>query len=66
MACSEDYGLIDTKTGEADLTKLRQVAPELFVVKTIPTANAGNGAKQPGASDGSSMNAFIRAAAGRG
>ena len=63
---AQDYGLIDAKTGEANFAKLRQMAPELFVVKPLPTANAGNGARQPGASDGGSMNAFIRAAAGRG
>lgn len=63
---AQDYGLIDTKTGEADLTKLRQMAPELFVTKPLPTANAGNGAKAAGANDGKSMNDFIRAAAGRG
>lgn len=63
---AQDYGLVDAKTGEADFNKLRQQAPELFVSKTIPTANAGNGAKQGGVSDGRSMNDYIRAAAGRG
>jgi hypothetical protein len=63
---AQHYGLVDAKTGEADFNKLRQQAPELFVAKTIPTANAGNGAKQGGVSDGRSMNDFIRAAAGRG
>jgi hypothetical protein len=63
---AQEYGLVDAKTGEADFAKLRQQAPELFVAKTIPTANAGNGAKQGGVSDGRSMNDYIRAAAGRG
>ena len=62
---AQEYGLLDPKTGEADFTKLRQQAPELFAVKTLPTANAGNGAKQAGAVDGRNMNDFIRAAAGR-
>ena len=33
--------------------------------KTTPTANAGSGAKQAGATTGKDMNGFIRAAAGR-
>lgn len=32
---------------------------------STPTANAGNGARQSGVTDGKNMNAFIRAAAGR-
>lgn len=63
---AQDYGLVDAKTGEADFAKLRQMAPELFVTKQTPTAHAGNGAKQQGATDGRNMNSFIRAAAGRG
>ena len=62
---AQEYGLLDAKTGEADFAKLRQQAPELFASKVVPTANAGNGAKQAGAVDGRSMNDFIRAAAGR-
>lgn len=62
---AQEYGLLDAKTGEADFTKLRTQAPELFAAKIVPTANAGNGAKQAGAVDGKSMNDFIRAAAGR-
>jgi hypothetical protein len=62
---AQDYGLVDAKTGEADFAKLRQHAPELFVAKAMPTANAGAGAKQNGVSDGRSMNDFIRTAAGR-
>ena len=63
---AQDYGLVDARTGEADFAKLRQQAPELFVAKPVPSANAGAGAKQPGVNDGRSMNDFIRTAAGRG
>ena len=63
---AQDYGLVDAKTGEADFAKLRQQAPELFAAKPVPSANAGNGAGQPGVNDGRNMNDFIRAAAGRG
>lgn len=63
---AQDYGLVDAKTGEADFTKLKQQAPELFAAKPVPSANAGNGARQGGVTDGKSMNDFIRTAAGRG
>ena len=63
---AQDYGLVDAKSGEADFAKLRQQAPELFIAKPMPSANAGNGAGQPGVNDGRNMNDFIRAAAGRG
>lgn len=62
---AQDYGLVDAKSGEADFAKLRQMAPELFVTKVTPTANAGNGAKQTGVADGRNMNDWIRAASGR-
>lgn len=62
---AQEYGLVDAKTGEADFTKLRQMAPELFTVKPAPQGNAGNGAKQTGVADGRNMNDFIRAGAGR-
>jgi len=62
---AQDYGLVDAKSGEADFAKLRQQAPELFATKPVPSANAGNGAKSDGVSDGRNMNDFIRAAAGR-
>ena len=62
---AQDFGLVNEKTGEADFDKLKQLAPELFVTKVTPTANAGSGAAQTGATDSRSMNAFIRAAAGR-
>lgn len=62
---AQEYGLLDPKTGEADFTKLRTQAPELFAAKVTPTAHAGNGARQAGAVDGRTMNDFIRAAAGR-
>lgn len=45
---------------EADAKQLMAALPK----PGIPTANAGNGAKQPGATDAKSMNAFIRASAG--
>lgn len=47
---------------EADAKQLIASLPK----SGTPTANAGNGAKQPGAGDARNMNAFIRAAAGRG
>jgi len=45
---------------EADAKQLLAQLP-----KATLSANAGSGSRQPGASDGQSMNAFIRAAAGR-
>ena len=60
---ANDAGLVD-KTGDVDFEKLKQVAPELFAAKTLPTANAGNGAGQAGARQ-PSMNDFLRAARGR-
>lgn len=63
---AQEYGLVDAKSGEADFAKLRQQAPELFTPKPVPSANAGNGARQGGVTDGKSMNDFIRTAAGRG
>jgi hypothetical protein len=47
---------------EADAKTLLAGLPKT----SVPTANAGNGAKQPGAATGKSMDAFIRAASGRG
>ena len=46
---------------EADAKQLIASLPK----QSTPSANAGSGSKQPGAGDGQSMNAFIRAAAGR-
>jgi regulator of protease activity HflC (stomatin/prohibitin superfamily) len=46
---------------EADAKQLMASLPK----SGTPSANAGSGSKQPGAGDGQSMNAFIRAAAGR-
>ena len=46
---------------EADAKQLMAALPK----SGTPSANAGSGAKQAGATDGQSMNAFIRAAAGR-
>ena len=46
---------------EADAKQLLAQLPKAGT----PSANAGSGSKQPGAGDGQSMNAFIRAAAGR-
>jgi len=62
---AQEYGLVDTKTGEADFAKLKNMAPELFNVKPQPQGNAGNGAKQTGVADGKNMNDWIRAASGR-
>ena len=61
---ANDAGLVD-KAGDVDFEKLKQVAPELFASKLMPTANAGNGAGQTGARQ-PSMNDFLRAASGRG
>lgn len=52
--------------GQTDWDAMRKEMPELFRRITVPTANAGAGAKQSGASTEPSMNAFIRAALGRG
>lgn len=46
---------------EADAKQLIASLPK----QNATSANAGSGSKQPGAGDGQSMNAFIRAAAGR-
>lgn len=64
FAAAQMNGLID-KNGETDWTSIRQQMPELFKRITVPSANAGAGAKQTGADTEKSMNAFIRAALGR-
>lgn len=51
--------------GQADWETIRREMPELFRRITVPTANAGAGAKQSGTQTEPSMNAFIRAALGR-
>ena len=51
--------------GQADRDTIRREMPELFRRITVPTANAGAGAKQSGTQTEPSMNAFIRAALGR-
>lgn len=51
--------------GQADWETMRREMPELFRRITVPTANAGAGAKQSGTQTEPSMNAFIRAALGR-
>lgn len=51
--------------GAADWDTIRKEMPELFRRITVPTANAGAGAKQAGTQTEPSMNAFIRAALGR-
>jgi hypothetical protein len=61
---ANDADLID-KDGKTNWAALRTAAPELFK-RVTPPANAGAGAKQTGVDDGRSMNAFIRAASGRG
>lgn len=60
---ANDAQLVDAQ-GKTDWAKLRATAPELFK-RVTPPAHAGAGAKQGGVDDGRSMNAFIRAAAGR-
>lgn len=64
---AKDAGLIDEKSGKADLGKLREQFPELFEAaeqRRNPPGNAGAGtaAKPPAAK---SMNDIIRKAAGR-
>lgn len=56
-----------TKTGEPDWEAIRAKAPEIFVqTKKAPSINAGSGnGTIQGTSPAQSMNAFIRAAAGR-
>lgn len=62
---ANDAGLVDKRTGAVDFGELRKVAPELFVTKVPPPANAGAGAQQNGVTK-PGMNDFLRAAAGRG
>lgn len=61
---ANDADLVDKKTGAVDFAELRKVAPELFVTKVPPPANAGNGAQQSGVTK-PGMNDFLRAATGR-
>lgn len=61
---ANDAGLVDKKTGAVDFGELRKVAPELFVTKVPPPANAGTGAQQSGVTK-PGMNDFLRAATGR-
>lgn len=62
---ANDAGLVDKRTGEVDFAALRKTAPELFVTKVPPPANAGSGARQDGVAK-PGMNEFLRAATGRG
>lgn len=61
---ANDAELVDKKTGAVDFGELRKAAPELFVTKVPPPANAGTGAQQSGVTK-SGMNDFLRAATGR-
>lgn len=65
FAAAQLNGYLNSK-GEADWDAIRREVPELFRRVTVPSANAGAGAKQAGANTEQSMNAFIRAALGRG
>lgn len=53
------------RSGEPDWAAIKQAAPELFGRTKTPPGNAGSGKESPPAAQGG-MNAFIRAAAGRG
>lgn len=53
------------RSGEPDWNAIKQAAPELFGQRKTPPGNAGSGNGSPPAQKGD-MNAFIRAAAGRG
>ena len=59
---AQDGGLV-ASDGKVDWNRLRTHHPELFR-RAVPTGNAGSGAQQEG-QGGGSMNAFIRAAAGK-
>lgn len=61
---ANDADLIE-KDGRTNWAKLKEAAPELFK-RVTPPGNAGAGAKQTGVDDGRSMNAYLRAASGRG
>lgn len=61
---ANDAGLVDKRTGAVDFAELRKAAPELFVTKVPPPANAGSGARQDGVAK-PGMNEFLRAATGR-
>jgi len=52
--------------GNVNWTTLKENYPELFVKPKLAPASAGAGAGQTGGVKGTGMNAFIRAAAGRG
>jgi len=60
---AQEIGAVD-QTGAVNMESLKANYPELFVKKTVPAGNAGDGAggSRPGPKD---MNSFIRTAAGR-
>ena len=58
---AKEIGAISEKGERVDWDQMRKEMPELFRKVSIPTANAGAGAKQDGAA-GTSMNDFIRTA----
>ncbi len=64
FSAARESGLIDGN-GRVEWAEMRTQYPELFRRATVPTGNAGTGAKQQGADTEKSMNAFIRAALGR-
>jgi hypothetical protein len=53
------------RSGEPDWAEIKRVAPELFGTRKLATGNAGTGTQSP-TPQTQSMNAFIRAASGRG
>ena len=61
---AREIGAISEKGERVDWDLIRREMPELFRKVSIPTANAGAGAKQDGAA-GTSMNDFIRTALSR-
>lgn len=65
MVASNDN--LFTKKGDPDWEEIRKRAPEIFAVKkAAPSINAGSGQTGSSPNVAQSMNAFIRAASGRG
>lgn len=61
---AKDMGFM-TEGGTVNWDGLREQAPQLFARIVVPSANAGTGAKQGGATGEANMNAIIRTMTGR-
>lgn len=61
---AKDMGFM-TDAGTVNWDGLRQEAPQLFAKIVVPSANAGTGAKQGGATGETNMNDIIRGMTGR-